>query len=273
MTVRDAWALGVQRLSDVPDGALDAEYLLSEVLSLPRLQMHMEKQRVLTDAEQAAYFSLLSRRAQREPLQYILGTQVFMGFSIKTDQRALIPRFDTECMVEAALSLARGTQKVLDLCTGTGAIGLAIKKLRPTLQVTATDISEAALSLARENAEALAAFVTFAQGDLFAAVPGQRFSLIVSNPPYIPLSERERLQEEVRREPETALFAGEDGLSFYRRIAREAPSYLEAEGWLLLEIGDTQFEDVAALLAEDFEKISLIRDLGGRPRGVQAKRR
>lgn len=255
----------------VPDAVLDAEYLLAEVLHCPRLSLRLEKTRLLTAEQEAAYGALLARRKSREPLQYILGTQPFMGFPLRVDSRALIPRNDTEALCEQALLHLGPGQRALDLCTGTGALAIALKKLCPGADVTAADISADALALARENAAALGADVRFLQGDLFAPVAGERFHVIVSNPPYIPDTLRGQLQPEVNREPALALFAGADGLDFYRRIAALAPAYLLPGGWLLLEIGDTQFDAVAALLSGAFEGITRIRDMNGLPRVVAAQ--
>ena len=273
MTVLDALRAGQARLSAVPDPRLDAEYLLAFVLDMPRLNMLVNKQRILTAQDAAAYDALLSRRENREPLQYILGTQSFMGLPFKTDARALIPRNDTEALCEAALSFLKSGQTALDLCTGSGILGITLKKRIPGAAVTASDISADALSLARENAAALHADVRLLQGDLFAPVAGERFDLIVSNPPYIPDILRGKMQSEVEMEPALALFAGPDGLDFYRRIAREAPAHLNEGGRLLLEIGDDQFDAVRALLTPAFEPVSLIRDMNGKPRVVQAERK
>ena len=269
-TVLEALKAAEQRLQEVPDPRLDAEWLLSEVLGVSRLEMLLNKRRELTEAEAAAYEALLVRREGREPLQYILGSQSFMGFSLKTDSRALIPRNDTEALCEEALKYVRPGGRVLDLCTGSGALAAAIKKLRPGAEVWAADISEAALSLAKENAERLGAEVKFVRGDLFSAVDGERFHVIVSNPPYIPESLRGRLQAEVEREPALALFAGDDGLDFYRRIVQEAPAHLLPGGRLCLEIGDGQGDAVKALLHEEFADIQILNDLNGLPRVVSA---
>ncbi|MBR4334678.1 MAG: peptide chain release factor N(5)-glutamine methyltransferase [Clostridia bacterium] len=269
-TVLEALKAAEQRLQEVPDPRLDAEWLLSEVLGVSRLEMLLNKQRELTEAEAAAYKALLVRREGREPLQYILGSQSFMGFSLKTDSRALIPRNDTEALCEEALKYVRPGGRVLDLCTGSGALAAAIKKLRPGAEVWAADISEAALSLAKENAERLGAEVKFVRGDLFSPVTGEKFHVIVSNPPYIPESLRGRLQAEVEREPALALFAGDDGLDFYRRIVQEAPAHLLPGGRLCLEIGDGQGDAVKALLYEEFADIQILNDLNGLPRVVSA---
>lgn len=268
MLVADALNRAEKRLRDIPDPRLDAEYLLAETLGLSRLSLLMEKGRALTPREEAVYEGLLQRREAREPLQYILGNQPFMGFSLKTDARALIPRFDTEILCEEALSHLSGGMRVLDLCTGSGALAIAIKRLRPACSVTATDLSGDALALARENARSLGADIRFLQGDLFAPVAGEKFDLIVSNPPYIPDSLRGKLQQEVQQEPEMALFAGPDGLAFYRRIAREAAAHLLPGGWLCLEIGDDQGETVPALLQESFRRVHMLRDLNHLPRVV-----
>ena len=270
ITVLEALKAAQARLSEIPDPRLDAEWLLSEVLGVSRLDILMNKHRELTDDETAAYDALLARREQREPLQYILGSQSFMGFSLKTDSRALIPRNDTEALCEEALQYIRPGSLVLDLCTGSGALAVAIKKLRPGAEVWAADISEAALSLAMENAQILGADVRFVQGDLFSPLAGQQFSVIVSNPPYIPENLQGCLQAEVEREPALALYAGPDGLDFYRRIAREAPAHLLPGGKLCLEIGNGQGPAVKALLREKFEDIRILNDLNGLPRIISA---
>lgn len=273
MKVFEALNAAQARLAAVPDPRLDAEYLLAHVLALPRLELLLQKQRELTAEEEAAFGALLCRREEREPLQYILGNQPFMGFSFRTDPRALIPRNDTETLCQEALAAVRSGGRVLDLCTGSGAVGIALKKLNPSLTVTLTDVSPDALSLARENAHALGADVRMLPGDLFAPVKDEVFDLIVSNPPYIPETLRGRLQAEVEKEPALALFAGADGLDFYRRIAQEAPAHLSPGGKLLLEIGDGQGDAVTALLSPGFQSIALIRDLNGLPRVIRAERK
>ena len=269
-TVLEALKAAEQRLRAVPDPRLDAEWLLSEVLGVSRLEMLLNKRRELTEAEAAAYEALLIRREGREPLQYILGSQSFMGFSLKTDSRALIPRNDTEALCEEALKYVRPGGRALDLCTGSGALAAAIKKLRPGAEVWAADLSEAALSLAKENAERLGVEVKFVQGDLFSPVANEKFDVIVSNPPYIPEGLRGRLQAEVEREPALALFAGDDGLDFYRRIVKDAPAHLLPGGRLCLEIGDGQGDAVKALLYEGFTDIQVLNDLNGLPRVISA---
>ena len=271
-TVGEALREAAERLSaaGVPDPRLDGEYLLADALHVHRLSLLLDKGRALTAEQAAAFDAMISRRETREPLQYILGEQSFMGFPFKTDPRALIPRNDTEALCEEALRRIHPGDAVLDLCTGTGAIAIAIQKLCPGALVTATDVSPDALALALENARALDADVGFVQGDLFAPVAGLRFHVIVSNPPYVPESLRGRLQAEVEKEPALALFGGPDGLGFYRRIAQEAPEYLHPQGRLILEIGDGQGDAVSALLTDAFDHIVILNDLSGLPRVVSA---
>ena len=274
-TCRDALraASGMLAQAGVPDPAVDAAFLLSHVTGTPHLLLRAEGWRELTQSQLADYQALIDRRCQREPLQYILGTAQFMGVTLRAQPGALIPRNDTETLCEQALARMQGRERVLDLCTGTGALAIAIALQFPGAQVTAADISADALAVARQNIADTGARVTLRQGDLFAAVSGERFDIIVSNPPYITAEEMSDLQPEVCREPALALYGGLDGLDFYRRIAREAPDYLSPGGWLLLEIGSAQAEAVSALLAERFEALAVYPDMQGLPRAVAARLR
>ena len=274
-TCRDALraASGMLAQAGVPDPAVDAAILLSHVTGTPHLLLRAEGWRELTQLQLADYQALIDRRCQREPLQYILGTAQFMGVTLRAQPGALIPRNDTETLCEQALARMQGRERVLDLCTGTGALAIAIALQFPGAQVTAADISADALAVARKNIADTGARVTLRQGDLFAAAAGERFDIIVSNPPYITAEEMADLQPEVRREPALALYGGLDGLDFYRRIAREAPDYLSPGGWLLLEIGSAQAEAVSALLAERFEALAVYPDMQGLPRAVAARLR
>lgn len=273
MTIQDAIRQGTARLekAGVPEARLDAEYLLAGVLNQPRLSVCLNKMESLAPCHWEAFEKLLCCRESREPLQYILGETPFYGRSFKCDHRALIPRPETELLCELAIRSMPPQAQVLDLCCGTGAIGLTLALERPGSQVTLTDLSEDALSLALENAERLGAHCTFRQGDLFQAVACERFHMIVSNPPYIPAKVCEDLQAEVLKEPLMALDGGNDGLDFYRRIAYEAPAHLLPGGYLMLEIGYDQGETVPALLRERFDHVTLHHDLNQLPRMVTAQ--
>lgn len=229
-----------------------------------------EHQPLLGEALEMAR-NALSRRVQGEPLQYVLGEAWFYGRRFHSDSRALIPRQDTETLCEAAiLRILPGRRRVLDLCTGSGIIGITLALERPMCAVTATDLSPRALSLARENAAELGAEVDFKQGDLFEPVWGERFDTILANPPYLTGREMLALQREVRAEPQIALFGGEDGLEFYRRIAMGVQEHLLPGGTVLVEIGMTQAAAVQALFAQYLPgaQIGVIRDLQGLDRVV-----
>ncbi len=204
--------------------------------------------------------ALIVRRLTGEPLQYVLGEWAFFGLPFLTDHRALIPRPDTEILVETALSLLREGDRVLDLCCGSGCIGIALAVHKP-VELTSADISERALSLTAENAANNGVALRTVQSDLFASIDGT-FDMIVCNPPYLNAEEMRSLDVSLLFEPQNALDGGADGLDFYRRIAKEYGAYLRRGGYLLLEIGYTQEQAVCDL----FAGARMIRDYGDRPR-------
>ncbi len=271
MTIKQALRLGTQALeaASVPDAAWDAALLLAHVTSKPALWLRANGFEELGSPLYEQFDALIARRAAREPLQYILGSVAFEGVEIAVSPDALIPRMDTEVLFERTALRLRGTEKVLDLCTGTGVLAIALKHRFPSLTVFAADKSDAALALAQINALRNQTAVHFRQGDLFEAVGEERFDLILSNPPYICAADMRTLQEEVLREPRMALFGGEDGLDFYRRIVAEAPNHLVPGGALLFEIACSQAADVSALMASHFDAITVTRDLSGLDRCVE----
>lgn len=274
-TIREAITLGRQALAAVPDPEVDALALLGEATGLSPLNLRLRAMESLKPEQEERYRSLLLLRAQREPLQYLLGTQCFFGFDFAVDSRVLIPRQETEMLCELALLAMKGhaAPAVLDLCTGSGAIAVTLKRMRPDAAVTAADVSADALAVAAANAARNGAEVRFVQGDLLAPLQGERFDLIVSNPPYIDSAACEALQPEVRREPRLALDGGADGLDFYRRLAAGAPACLTHRGQLMVEVGDTQAAQVAALFIEkgDLTDAAIHRDLYGMERFVTAR--
>ena len=272
MTIREALKGAGLRLSKagVPDADMDARLLLAHLLGESPLAMALSGERELREETRIAYEAMLIRRESREPLQTITGEAGFMGLAFTVTPDVLIPRPDTEILCEEAirrLSLSEG--RALDLGTGSGALAVSLALLSRA-SVTAVDVSAPALAVARENARRLGADVRFLQGDLFAPVEGERFDVIVSNPPYIARSEMDELMPEVRREPELALFGGEDGLDFYRRICARAADFLLPGGCLLLEIGWQQKEAVEALLREYVGEPFAMKDYGGNWRVVGA---
>ena len=228
MTIREALRLAAARLEQagVPDADVDAAYLLASVLKEDTLAMRINGHRELAAPQRAAFDALCDRRAAREPLQYILGETEFMGLTFHVEPGVLIPRADTETLVEKALEWMKPGARVLDIGTGSGAIAVSLAKLGRQAQVTAVDVSDRALEIARQNAKRNGAAVEFVKSDCFSALKGRKYDMIVSNPPYISGDEMRELMPEVTREPELALFGGADGLDFYRRISREAPEYL-----------------------------------------------
>ncbi len=261
--------------SGCPDPQIDSRWIAEDTLGLSRSEMHFETERSLSPEEHERLEALLQRRVQGEPVQYLLHSACFMGLNFYVDSRVLIPRQDTETLVEAVIVALRPLEKprMLDLCAGSGAIGLSVKTLVPGADVTLADCSRDALEVVRENARRLGVDVELRHGDLFRAVWHQKFDLIASNPPYIPTGDLPLLQREVQREPRLALDGGGDGLEFYRRIAADAPEHLNPGGSIYLEVGAGQADAVRALLTERMEcaEAGVINDLNGIPRVVWAR--
>ncbi|HET7232899.1 MAG TPA: peptide chain release factor N(5)-glutamine methyltransferase [Longimicrobium sp.] len=257
---------------------LNAEMLLAGSLGLKRLDLYLQFDRPLKADELAAFKARLLRRAKHEPLQYIDGTAAFRDLALRVDPRVLIPRPETEVLVQEVLdwAAAHGARTALDVGTGSGAIALALATEGPFERVVAVDVSPGALEVARENAAsaAPAAPVDFRLGSLYDAVPGERFDVIASNPPYVGVEERASLDAEVRDwEPATALFAGTGGLDVIRPLVGGALRHLSPGGLLAMEIGASQADAVCAIVraAGAFGEPRVRRDLAGRDRIVLAE--
>lgn len=262
--LQQARQLGVDRL--------DAQILLSTVLQRPRSWLLAHDRDALPPEQADQFMAWTQRRAQGEPLAYLLGDKEFYGLTLRVSPDVLIPRPDTETLVEWALALIPTEPgfKVLDLGTGSGAIALALQHQRPQAQVTAVDASPAALAIAQANARQLALPVENLQGSWFEPVATRQFDLIISNPPYI--AENDEHLQALAFEPKRALTSGVDGLDDLRLIISKAPLHLKAGGWLLLEHGHDQAAAVASLLqAQGFSQISTRLDLGGNPRCTGGK--
>jgi release factor glutamine methyltransferase len=260
---------------------LQIELMLARILDVPRLKLYLNFERELSDPELGQAREMVRRRAAREPLQHILGSVSFCGFEIKCSPTALVPRPETELLAERAWqfagSLAPREPVCLDLGTGTGCIAIAIAHQSPATMVHAVDLSTEALALASENAAAsgVAHRIRFHHGDAFAAVPaGTMFDLIVSNPPYIATAEISGLQPEVRDyDPRLALDGGEDGMAFYRKIAREAVPFLTTGSKLMLEFGDGQEEALQKVFSDEKWIVEeIVGDYSARPRILIARR-
>lgn len=274
MTIREVLTNIRERLQNA--GIEDFEYeswaFLDWKLHIDRAEFYMNPNGKVKKELLAELESVLKQREQRVPLQYLMGECEFMGYDFYVDERVLIPRQDTECLVELAVESIRKKStkvKVLDLCTGSGCIGISVAKLCPNTEVTLADISDGALSVAKKNAQNLEADVTLIKGNLFENIEG-RFDYILSNPPYIPSEVIEGLMPEVKEhEPRLALDGEADGLSFYRKIINEAPDYLNPDGRIYFEIGAEQGEDLTHLMNErGFSEVKVHKDLAGLDRIV-----
>lgn len=267
--------LNSAELPDSPSARLDAELLLAHVLGKPRSYLRAWPEREVPPEPAARFAASLARRRQGEPVAYILGHQGFWSLDLEVTPATLIPRPDTELLVETALALLPATPTaVLDLGTGTGAIALALATERPAWQVLGVDRIAEAVALASRNRERLGLRnADFRVSDWFSAVAGQRFRLLVGNPPYIAAGDRHLGEGDVRFEPSSALVAGVDGLDDLRTIVAGAPAHLEPGGWLLLEHGYDQAAAVRALLeAAGFVAVESRRDLGGQVRVTLGRR-
>ncbi|HXG29945.1 MAG TPA: peptide chain release factor N(5)-glutamine methyltransferase [Nevskiales bacterium] len=269
MNLSDAIARAASTLQGTTETPqLDASVLLCHVLDCPRSFLLSHPETALGPAQRQAFEALVTRRAQGEPVAYLTGVREFWSLELKVTPDVLIPRPETETLVEAALARMPADKplRVAELGTGSGAIALALARERPRAHVVGTDISDAALAVARQN-ERLHGIpnVVFHESVWFAALEGQRFDLIVSNPPYV--AEHDPHLEALRFEPRAALAAGPDGLDALRLIIREAPGYLEPGGWLLVEHGPAQDAAVRGLFAAaGFAAIETLPDLAGLPR-------
>jgi release factor glutamine methyltransferase len=288
MTVLDLlnWSTNYLKDHQIENPRLNAELLLARSLSLSREGLYMQLQDQLNEEEKEVYVSLIRRRISGEPLQYILKNQEFWSINLKVDTRALIPRPETELLVEQCLFILSKTPfsqtlSILEIGTGSGAIAIALAKEKKDIFLVATDISRDALGLAKENAESAGVQnqIKFVNGDLFDPFclfkKRGPFDLILSNPPYINRPEIHTLAKDVRDyEPIIALDGGEDGLDFYRRIISQAPFYLREKGWLLLEIGQGQSKKVAEQIERRgvFLKPQILPDLSGIERVVKAQK-
>lgn len=277
---------GILAAAGVPDAAYDAQQLLEKACRMDRSSFELRRTEPAQEEEIKEFEELCRLRASRIPLQHLLGEAWFMGLPFEVSPAVLIPRADTECLAEAVLERVPGKgrgMRLLDLCTGSGCIGISLAVLGQFEQVTLSDISPEALRVARRNGEknGAAARLRLAQGDLLNActedgkvLRQEKFDAVCSNPPYIPSRVIDGLIPEVRdHDPRLALDGGPDGLDFYRRIASGAAEVLRPGGWLFLEIGEEQGAAVTELLAGCFEQTEVLRDLAGLDRVVSARRK
>jgi len=284
MLVREMIKRGETQLNRAhcTDAGIDAERLYCYLQNVDKVKVFLQANDPVEEATREAYFNLIEERAKRIPLQYITGTQEFMGFPFAVNEDVLIPRQDTEVLAEQAAKIiggegtgvrSRRKWNVLDLCCGSGNVGISLAKICANAKVTAADLSGKAVETAKKNAAANRVKLTFLQGNLFEPVKKKRYDMIVSNPPYIPTHMIPILQDEIKaHEPLMALDGGEDGLDFYRKIIDRAPVHLSRQGVLILEIGQDQAEEVTRLIRDTmtFSKVHVVKDLPGNNRVVYA---
>lgn len=274
MTYRDAlmWGQEILQKAGVLEAGNDAWLLLAHVCKIDRTFYYMHMSEGMPQEEETEYASLIKKRAERVPLQYITGEQAFMGLSFAVNSHVLIPRQDTECLVEEALKYVREGMRLLDLCTGTGCVLISILKHGKGLRGCGGDVSRQAVLVAKENARRHGVDAEFIRSNLFEKIEGV-YDVITANPPYIPTAEIPALMPEVSQfEPQLALDGKEDGLFFYREIAAKSRDYLNPGGMVLLEIGCGQGKAVAKLLEEaGFCQVQVVKDLANHDRVVCGK--
>lgn len=274
MNYTEAFLLGMQKLKEaqLEEAQLDARLLLEEICGTDHNTLLCHGDREVSEKEEEQYRKAIEQRAQHVPLQHILGYQDFMGLRFQVNEHVLIPRQDTEILVEEAMRYLHDGMRILDLCTGSGCILLSLLHYSNDCEGTGVDISKEALQVAALNAELLGIKADFLKSDLYEKVTG-KFDLLVSNPPYIERKVIPTLMEEVREyDPYIALDGGEDGLDFYRRIIGGAQDYLKRGGQILMEIGSGQAQAVSELLREaGFKEIDVCRDFAGLDRVVSGR--
>ncbi len=276
MTIQELLREGTEYLKELESGRLEAQMLLAFVLKTERTRLLIYPDTLVKEAEQKAYRELLQKRRAHVPVQYLMGECEFMSLPFFVDSNVLIPRCDTEILVETVLHRKpEGKLRIADLCCGSGCIGVSLAYYLPDAEVLFADISEGALAVAQKNAEhnGVADRATFQQMDVLAALPEGRFDVIVSNPPYISAGDMQTLAPEVREhEPRMALEAPEEGLLFYRVLSQKCVPHLKDGGMLAFEVGIGQAAQVAGWLQPWFRQVEIFKDLQGIERVVLAVR-
>ncbi len=261
------------KLSDIDAPVVTAGAMLCFCLGCDKAFLYSHEDYLLKEAERDSYFDAIKRRIAGEPLQYITGSQEFMSFDFLVSSDVLIPRHDTEILVEAVIQAVKDKESItiLDIGTGSGCIAISLAHFIKSSSVTAVDISKGALEVARKNAGRCGVEdrITFIESDLFSNISMSEFDIIVSNPPYIPDEDIETLESQVKDfEPRSALDGGKDGLDFYRRITKDSVPFLKRNGLLAFEVGFNQSQDVVEIMKDSFKEIKIEKDLAGIERVV-----
>ena len=276
MTIKQTleYAIKILKEHNIEDSMIKVKSLLEYVLSKPKEYLIINSELKLDSEKEIIFNKHIEELLNGKPLQYITNTQEFFGMQFYVDENVLIPQPDTEILVEEVIEIAKkeNEKRILDLCTGSGCIAISLSENLDNANVTATDISETALEIANKNDRKRK--ITFKQSDMFENLCDEKFDIIVSNPPYIKTEVIEELNKDVQQEPKLALDGGEDGLKFYRAITENAYKYLNNDGYLCLEIGENQKEEVMELLkSNNYQDIYCKKDLAGNDRVIIAKYR
>lgn len=269
MDVKEAIKYGLDNLKNIDDKMIKVRLLLSYFMNVEKKYLIIHDNELLTPEVEMKYKQGIKKILEDVPIQYITHTQEFYGAKFIVDENVLIPRYDTEILIEETLKLAKRQDKILDMCTGSGIIAITLAKNVQEVSVFASDISIGALNIAKKNNELHEANVNFIKSNLFENIKEKNFNIIVSNPPYITADEMKILENQVKKEPELALYGGVDGLDFYKKITSKASEYLKQNGLLIFEIGYRQKEEVSQILKNNnFKKIRCVKDLQGLDRVI-----
>lgn len=273
MTIDEGIKFGNEKLKNIEDSFTKVKLLMAYCINEDKSFLVTHNNQELTQKQENVFLDGIEKLKNNTPLQYITGFQDFYGMKFIVNENVLIPRFDTEILVQEVLKIAQNDSKILDMCTGSGILAITINKYVENSIVYGIDISNGALEVARENNKMNKTNVNFIQSNLFENLNENDFNIIVSNPPYISKNEMNTLSLDVQKEPELALFGGEDGLDFYRKISKDAKRYLKSNGYICFEIGYMQKEDVVNILKkENYTQIKCIKDFNNLDRVVIGKK-